>query len=438
MTAPRLLSLACLTTLLSAVFLNCGGGSNGGGGGGGGTITSVTVTCPEASLPVGLIDTCSATVHGTGTFSNAVSWSTTGGTISASGVLSLPTAPGSVTVKATSVADTSKSGSFNVTVTAAQPAGFTYHGVSHVSWSAGEYAGSSGTTSQDALAATGVGWAGVLVTWYQADAGASSIAPASYSPTDNDVIAAITELHSKGMKVMLKPHIDATDGSWRGTFNPTDKDAWFASFTSFIVHWAQLAQAHGVELLCFGTEYARLTDSTNLARWTSVINTIRANYTGPLVYAANATYGGDEFTSVAFWNQVDVIGLDAYFPLTNHSNPTIAQLIQAWSSNRNSENIVAAVENFAGAHPGKPVIFTEIGYRSVTAANTAPWDFTMPGAVDIMEQQSCWEAMYEVWSQHSSLHGVIWWAWPVPAPGSGDTDYNPRNKPAQTVLQNWN
>jgi len=36
------------------------------------------------------------------------------------------------------------------------------------------------------------------------------------------------------------------------------------------------------------------------------------------------------------------------------------------------------------------------------------------------------------------MTGNFWWAWPVPAPGSGDTDYNPRNKPAQTVLENWN
>ena len=429
-----------LIAMTLAVGCGCGGGGNPGGGGGGtGSISSVTATCAETTLPVGLMDLCSAQVHGTGSFNTAVTWSTTAGSITSGGVLTLPTAPGIATVTATAVGDTSKSDSATITVTAAQHAGFTYYGMNHVSWSAGEYSSAAGSDSEDALAATGTPWAGVLVTWYQADAHATTIAPQSYSPTDNDVISAITELHSKGVKVMLKPHVDALDGSWRGTFQPSDVNAWFASFTNFIVHWAQLAQAQGVELLCFGTEYTMLTGASNLARWTSVINTIRSNYSGPLTYAANATFGGDEFTSVAFWNQVDVIGLDAYFPLTNHNDPTLAELVQAWSNNRNGENIVAAVENFAGAHPGQPVIFTEIGYRSLAGANSAPWDWSVSGTADPMEQQLCYEALYEVWSQHgSAMTGNFWWAWPVPVPGAADTDYNPRSKPAQTVLENWN
>jgi hypothetical protein len=430
---------AWLLIVLASLFVcGCGGGNNDGGSGSG-AITSVAVNCAEPTLPVGLIDSCWAQVHGTGSFNAAVTWTTTAGTVDVSGLLTLPDSTGPVIVTATAVGDTTKSGSATVTVTAAQHAAFTDHGVNHVSWSAGEYASPAGATSEDALAATGTGWAGVLVTWYQADAHATTIAPQNYSPTDNDVISAITELHNQGVKVMLKPHIDALDGSWRGTFQPSDPDAWFASFTNFIVHWAQIAQAQGVEMLCFGTEYAQLTGAANLTRWTAVVNTIRSNYTGSLAYAANATYGGDEFTSVAFWSQVDVMGLDAYFPLTNHSDPTLAELVQAWSHNKNGENIVAAVSNFAGAHPGKPVIFTEIGYRSLAGANTAPWDWSVSGTADNMEQQLCYEAVYEVWSQHTSaMTGNFWWAWPVPAPASGDTDYNPRNKPAQTVLRNWN
>ena len=31
--------------------------------------------------------------------------------------------------------------------------------------------------------------------------------------------------------VMLKPHVDALSGEWRGTFQPSNIDARFASFT---------------------------------------------------------------------------------------------------------------------------------------------------------------------------------------------------------------
>jgi hypothetical protein len=402
------------------------------------TITSVTVSCAAPSVTELQTDQCSANVQGTGSFSTAVTWNASAGNISASGLFTAPSAAGPLTVTATSVADGTKSGSATLMVPPAQKSGFTYRGITHVSWQANEYNTGSGTTSQDALAATGASWAGVLVTWYQASATATTIAAASNTPSDAAVIAAITELHNKNVKVMLKPHVDATDGSWRGTFQPTDVNAWFASFTTFITHYAQLAHDNNAEMLCFGTEFVQLSKD-NLANWTNVIGAIRAIYTGPLAYAANATDATDEFTSVVFWNQVDVLGLDAYFPLTNQNDPTVAQLVAAWSLNRDGNNWVAAVQNFAGAHPVQPVIFTEIGYRSVAGTNKAPWDFSFSGTVDEREQQSCYEAMYEVWSGNPAvMQGNFWWDWSVPPPVvTTDTDYTPWNKSAQTVLQNW-
>ena len=95
--------------------------------------------------------------------------------------------------------------------------------------------------------------------------------------------------------------------------------------------------------------------------------------------------------------------------------------------------------NFASAHPTKPVSFTEIGYRSVAGTNIEPWQYNTDGSVtnivDPTEQQNCYEAMYEVWSQHSAqMHGVFWWCWPITA---ADTDYTPWLKPAETVIEGW-
>jgi hypothetical protein len=356
-----------------------------------------------------------------------------------------------VTVTATSVADATKSGSASVNVFAPHSTGFTYKGITLVSWANGEYSQGIAKTSEDALAATGSNWAGVLVTQYMATATSSTIGPIGSTPSDAGVIAAIAELHAQGVKVMLKPHVDVSDGTWRGAIHPSDANAWFASFTTFITHYAQLAQLQGVEMLCFGTEYATMTGAANQTAWNNVIATIRAvapaggGYTGLLAYAANATYATDEFSSVSFWDnpQVDVIGLDAYFPLTNHANPTVTELVAAWSSNRSGENIVRDVLNFAAAHPAKPVIFTEIGYRSASGTNIEPWQFVADGIVtdtlNQTEQANCYRAMYEVWSQHSAqMHGNFWWSWPVPAPDlATDTNYTPWLKPVQAVLEAW-
>lgn len=438
-----------LVTALCAVMAGCGGG---GGGSSSNptptptpapTIISVSVACTNPTLPEGGTDQCTATVQGTGSFVSTVTWSASAGSISSAGLFTAPGAAGSVTITATSTADSTKSGTATVTVLAPHSSGFTYKAVTLTSYSTGEYSEGIAKTSEDALAATGVTWAGVLVTQFMPTATSTSIAPVSgQTPSDADVIAAITEFHAQGVKVMLKPHVDVSDGTWRGAIHPTDTNAWFASFTTFITHYAQLAQSHGVEMLCFGTEYATMTGAANEIAWNNVIAAIRAVYTGPLAYAANASGIPDEFTSVSFWDQVDVIGMDAYFPLTDHADPTLAQLVAAWSSNKNGENLVQAVVNFAGAHPTKPLIFTEIGYMSAAGTNIEPWQYTPDGTVtatpDQTEQQNCYEAMYEVWSQHTDvMKGNFWWSWQISPPATGDIGYAPWLKQAQGVLEAW-
>ena len=318
--------------------------------------------------------------------------------------------------------------------------GFQYNGIVHVSWWFDEYDSAAGGTSRAALRDTGSNWMGLLVTWYQQDASSTVIArhpDPNKDHTDARIRAAIRDAHSRGLQVMLKPHVDALNGQWRGDFNPSNPAAWFQSYTQFIVRYAQIAQEEGVELYCMGTEFKTISGAANRDRWVAVINAIRGAYGGPLTYAANATFPADEFTSVSFWDQLDIIGLDGYFTLTDQNNPTLAQLISAWTSNRFGENIVAAVQNFASSRQ-KPVIFTEIGYKSTDGTNREPWNFGLSGAVDTAEQRDCYEAAFTVWSQQSSwMRGFFWWAWPVPPPAANDGDYNPRSKPAETVLRTW-
>jgi uncharacterized membrane protein len=318
--------------------------------------------------------------------------------------------------------------------------GFQYNGITQVSWWFDEYDSAAGGTSRAALRDTGANWMGLLVTWYQQDASSNVIArhpDPNKDHTDARIRTAIRDAHSRGLQVMLKPHVDALNGQWRGDFNPSNAAAWFQSYTQFIVHYAQIAQEEGAELFCMGTEFKTISGAANRDRWVAVIGAIRNAYGGPLTYAANATFPADEFTSVSFWDQLDIIGLDGYFTLTDQNNPTLAQLISAWTSNRFGENIVAAVQNFASSRQ-KPLIFTEIGYKSTDGTNREPWNFGLSGAVDTAEQRDCYEAAFTVWSQQSTwMRGFFWWAWPVPPPAANDGDYNPRSKPAETVLRTW-
>jgi hypothetical protein len=79
------------------------------------TITSVVALCNPASILTTGTSSCSATVHGTGSFNPAVTWSAAGGAITSGGVFT-PSGAGNSTVTATSVQDVTRVGLTTVTV----------------------------------------------------------------------------------------------------------------------------------------------------------------------------------------------------------------------------------------------------------------------------------------------------------------------------------
>jgi hypothetical protein len=305
-----------------------------------------------------------------------------------------------------------------------------------VSWWHDQYQYGDADVSRQALAATGANWAGVLVTWYMDRPDSTDIGPdVLRTPTDDAVRQAIRDLRARRLEVMLKPHVDVQDGTWRGTIAPRDTAAWFASYRTFLAHYASLAEEEGAALLCIGTELATMTRAAYAAEWDAVIAETRGRYRGRLTYAANANVPGDEFTSAPFWGRLDLLGLDVYTPLTARNNPTRAELEQAWTRNRDGNDMVAAYRNWQRAWT-KPVVFTEIGYRSGDGANRAPWDFGAALNPDPDEQADCYAAAFAVWLRESAwMQGVFWWSWAVPAPAPGDTGYEPWGKPAEAILR---
>jgi hypothetical protein len=314
---------------------------------------------------------------------------------------------------------------------------FEYNGITHVSWWHDEYGTAAGTESRRALAATGASWAGLLTTWYMETRSSNVITANPDSSNDDAVVRqAIDELHAQGVKVMLKPHVDVRDGTWRAQITPGDPERWFSSYAEFMDHYVAIAVEKKVEMLCVGTELASMSGSRYASQWAAQIARIRSRYTGALTYAANGVDAADEFTSVSFWPQLDLMGADVYTPLTDKVNPTRAELVAGWRRNRNGADMVAALHNAQQAYQ-KPFIFTEIGYRSGDGANRAPWDWGLSEPRDVAEQADCYAAMYEVWTKEPWMKGPFWWAWDVSPPGPNDTGYNPRGKPAEDVLRQW-
>lgn len=287
-------------------------------------------------------------------------------------------------------------------------------------------------------------------------ANAISIVPRIFTPTrtSSDVIAhpaktesiasleqAIAEAHSLGLSVMLKPLLTPLDGTGQASLAPTDVDAFFASFQTQIVEYARLAQATGVETLSIGNELSSLSGEQYRAYWLDIIAAVREVYDGQITYAA-AT---DEANRVSFWDAVDIIGVNAYPPLTSSLEPTVEQMMLAWRSVPTS-NYWAEAMNYESPTDffhslaleyDKPLLFTEVGYRSLDGTNIQPgaWDAT--NAQDLQEQRDAYEAFFNVWSGEGDWFlGAHLWEWDA-RNAFEPTGYSPMDKPAEQLISDW-
>jgi hypothetical protein len=296
--------------------------------------------------------------------------------------------------------------------------------------------GAYGTSDADAslarLQSDGNDSVEIVTTWYQSKLTSNSIAPdPTRSPTDASVLHAMQQARALGLKVSLKPHVNVNDGTWRGSITPTDGAAWWASYGAMIQHYADLAKQGGATMLVVGTEMQSMTTALSTARWRTVISDARSRFNGKLTYAANYT----EFQQVQFWDALDFIGVDAYFALTNVVGDSVATLKGRWTSWGWKGNLSRVASTF-----GKPVLFTEVGYRSTpdTALHPGLWGWT--GAIDLAAQQRAYEAFYQAFADETWFAGAYWWNWPaqiVASPG-WDNDYPPIGKPAEDTMKNWN
>lgn len=274
--------------------------------------------------------------------------------------------------------------------------------------------------------------------WFMDDAHSSTIQPDTLlTPSDSLLELTMGVIHNARMHVMLKPHVDVKDGTWRGDIAPTDSSLWYDQYEDFINHYARIAAENNVELFCVGTELDRMT-CADTARWGEIIDTIRAVLGGtvPLTYAAN----WDGYSTIDFYQRLDYFGIDAYFPLTAESVPSLDSLVAGWSP------VVAALDTFQ-RQIGKPIIFTEIGYSSRDSAASDPWHSCSWGSdcghsVNSGLQADCYEAVFQVLSGPGApewFAGLFWWNWEAfpDAGGYWDRNFTPQWKPAQTILRHY-
>ncbi|WP_421946701.1 glycoside hydrolase family 113 [Phaeodactylibacter xiamenensis] len=288
--------------------------------------------------------------------------------------------------------------------------------------------------------------AGMLQEQFSLGANAVAIVPYSYmrSPnapqplsimnragTENDesVIRDLVYARRLGLQTVLKPQIWMGGGHWPGDVrmdNKADWEAFFRHYTRWIVHYALMAELYNADVFCVGVEFAQATLIEPDA-WREVIRTVRAVYSGRLTYAAN---WGPEFEELAFWDELDLIGLNCYYPLSEAKQPSEAELSERF------EQVLQKARAVSNTF-GRPLILTEIGFTSTATPWQQPHLDGEGEAYLGSAQLRCYHIVTQALARSTDwCRGVLWWKYPSypTLGGEGHTGFTPNDKPTEEQL----
>ncbi len=236
--------------------------------------------------------------------------------------------------------------------------------------------------------------------------------------SDDRVLRTLQAARHLGLRTMLKPQVWARQFTGDITFeSPADFERWFTQYHSWMLHYARLAELEQVDVLAVGTELGGMSHYQHA--WRNLIRDVRRVYAGRVTYAA---HWGPEFEQLPFWDALDYLGLNMYYPLAEPGEVPRAD----------SPRVKSLVDKLAAfsRRYGKPILFTEVGYPSVATAAVEPWKETR-AALDLELQARCYAVVFDAFAGQPWLAGLYWWKWPSHGRGSAyDESFSPLGKPA--------
>lgn len=296
------------------------------------------------------------------------------------------------------------------------------------------------------------------------------------TPDDGSIVRYVTELRERGHKVLFYPFImmDMEDKPWRGriTGSVTDVEDFFTKpngYNDFILHYANLLNGK-VDAFCIGSELIGLTkvhdglhDYVGVNALVGLAQSVKTLLGSEVKVTYAADWSEYHHTEGGWYNldplwasdYIDVVGIDAYFPLTDEPQTGYdkQKIMDGWTSGEGYEwyysdeertNQVPLAPEFAwkniewwwthqhvnpdasetGWEPEmKPIWFTEFGFPSVDGCANQPNVFYDPqslesgfprhsrGRVDYRAQASAIEATLDKWAGSEMVEKLFLWCW---------------------------
>jgi hypothetical protein len=277
----------------------------------------------------------------------------------------------------------------------------------------------------DELKRVGVNTVFIITFHFVKKATSDSIFATAESIPDSTLAAIIEQTQAKGLKPILKPHIDVLDATPRYRIRPAHIEQWVGCYRRILQRSVTLSNHYGLGTLVVGTELDGVAETPQFR--TLLRDELRTSFRGELWYAASF----DHFLSCSLWPVVDAIGVNAYFNLCRRDDCSPQELMESWNYWLNT------LERFSRAH-AKAVYITEIGYYSRAGCAINPGDWSTGGGIDVDEQAQAYEALLSQAHAFSAIKGIFWWQWELNNPWESDSaDYTPQDKPAQDVLARY-
>lgn len=268
------------------------------------------------------------------------------------------------------------------------------------------------------------------------------------TPDDSELEDIIRYIHSKGIKVMLRPMLECWDGTQRcqihmpqGIIFPerpfTYRDQWFANYAHLVKHYAVLAERTGCEAFGLDSELNQLVHQSQC--WLKIIEQVRKVYKGHITSSfINTEQFIDLLDKEDFWfNALDSVGTSMYHPASRDGGDSIDDMVAYL------DPVIQRMTAFAEKLK-VPFYFGECGCCSTENATKLPYYWKNGKHYDGEEQANYMRVVIKAFSALPWWKGMLWWKWDennfraefVEDP-AGDKGFTIYGKPAADVMKEW-
>jgi len=256
---------------------------------------------------------------------------------------------------------------------------------------------------------------------------------APYADNRRAIVRSIRQAHALGLRVLIVPHLWVESGEWRGELDPGSDaawDAWSHNYRAFLLTWAEVAREAHADMLAVGVELRSWLTTAHARSFQPILRDVRRVYPGLLTYAGN----WDDIEQTVILGDLDVIGLNAFFPLADKDGASFEQLA---AGGRGVRDRLAKLAEFWQ----KPILFNEFGYTTRKDPAIRPWEW--PDKMndvkpDQAAQAEAYRALLSAFVDEPWFAGFFAWrlyADPDDMSQEAEWGFSPRGKQAELALR---